>query len=272
MPNLKVKDNVSIYYEVHGKGEPVLVLNGIMMNTMSWLNFIPLVSDYLNLVLMDFRDQGRSSRMQEQYTQDIHIGDIIELLDELEIPKIHLVGLSYGGQVALKFALKHQNRLKTLILPNVPNFITNHLQEIGRGWETAAELKDGEKFFQLAIPYIYSATFYQDNIEFLRERQKMFKTLLTDEWFEGLVRLSRSTSNYYISPDQLKTIKVPSLLMWSEEDMVVARDATREIHENIEDCEFIVVPNAGHAAFLERMKEFLTIITGFIYKHSKKQY
>ncbi len=268
MPFLNLKDGTKIYYEVHGEGEPVIFLHGIMMSTLSWLAFIPELSRRFKLLLVDFRDQGQSSRMKEEYGQDIHVGDIVSLLDELTLPKVHMMGLSYGGQVALRFALQHQRRIKSFCLFNTPNLISNHLREIGRAWETAAALNDGERFFQLAIPFIYSEPFYEKNLAFLMERQKMFKSLLTQEWFEGFIRLSKSVKDYSISREELKTIQVPTLLVGADLDMVISSRSMKDIHESIPNCEFIMIPNAGHGAFLERMNEFLTILIGFVTKNS----
>lgn len=268
MPFLNLKDGTKIYYEVHGEGEPVIFLHGIMMSTLSWLAFIPELSRRFKLILVDFRDQGQSSRMKEEYGQDIHVGDIVSLLDELTLPKVHMMGLSYGGQVALRFALQHQRRIKSFCLFNTPNLISNHLREIGRAWETAAALNDGERFFQLAIPFIYSEPFYEQNLAFLMERQKMFKSLLTQEWFEGFIRLSKSVKDYSISREELKTIQVPTLLVGADLDMVISSRSMKDIHESIPNCEFIMIPNAGHGAFLERMNEFLTILIGFVTKNS----
>jgi len=268
MPHLDLKEGARIYYEVHVEGEPVLFLPGIMMSTLSWLPFIPELSKRFRLILVDFRDQGQSSRMKEEYGQDIHVGDIVSLLDELTLPKVHMMGLSYGGQVALRFALQHQKRIKSFCLFNTPNRVSNHLREIGKAWETAAELNDGARFFQLAVPFIYAEPFYEKNLDFLRERQKMFKSLLTREWFEGFIRLSRSVKDYFISREELKAIQVPTLLVGADLDIIVSPRSLKDIHENIPNCEFIMIPNAGHGAFLERMNEFLTILIGFVTKHS----
>lgn len=268
MAYLDLKDGAKLYYEVHGQGEPVIFLHGIMMNTMSWLAFLPDLSKRFRLILLDFRDQGQSSRMQEPYGQDIHIADVLSLLDALHISKVHIMGLSYGGQVALRFALQHQQRIKSLCLFNTPNRISNHLRQIGIAWETAAELNDGERFFQLAVPFIYSEPFYETHLEFLMERQKMFKSMLNKEWFEGFVRLSRSVKDYAVSPKELKAITVPTLLVGADLDIVVSNRMMRDIHENIPNCEWLMIPSAGHGAFLERMNEFLTILIGFVTKHS----
>lgn len=268
MPFLETEDGARLYYEVHGEGAPVVFLSGIMMSTLSWANYVPAITKRYQLILFDFRDQGRSSRMQEEYALDIHAGDLLQLIDSLGLPKIHLLGLSYGGQVALKFALSHQDRLSTLTLSNTNSVISNHLSEIGRAWEVAAKLNDGEKFFQLAIPFIYSRSFYQRSLEMLHERQTMFKTMLTREWFEGFIRLCRSTKDYHVSPEEMQKIGVPTLLIGAEDDIITPISLMGTMHENIKDCEFITLPKAGHGAFLERANEFLTIVIGFITKRS----
>jgi pimeloyl-ACP methyl ester carboxylesterase len=268
MPQLEVGEGIKINYEVHGQGEPVLFLGGIMMNTVSWATFVPTLSQKFKLILMDFRDQGQSSKMPGPYKIDIHVGDVLKLLDALVIQKVHLMGVSYGGDVALLFALKHQDRLKSLMLPNTISVIPNHLKVIGKSWEIAAELNDGEKFFQLSTPIIYSGAFYDKYMDFLLQRQAMFKALLTKEWFEGFLRLSQSIQEYYVSPEQLKTIKVPTLLIGADKDLITPIELQRILLNNIPNCEFVIIPDAGHGAFLEKMNEFMTIIMGFALKHS----
>jgi len=269
MPVLTTSDGAELYYEVHGDGgEPLLFLNGIMMSAPSWVAFIPELTKRYRLILLDFRDQGRSSRMDRDYDLDLHVGDVVALLDELGIEQVHLMGLSYGGQVALKLALAHQHRLKTLVLSNVTHSISNHLKAIGRAWETAASLNDGEKFFQLSIPFIYSASFYQGSAELLEQRQQVFKELLTKEWFEGLGRLSRSTATYHVPPEALRTITTPTLLIGADEDLIAPIRNMEVIHESIPGCEFLIIYRAGHGAFLERMNEFLTAVVGFTSKHA----
>ncbi len=268
MPFLKMIDDAEIYYELYGKGDPIIFLNGIMMNTLSWAGLIPAVSKMFKLILFDFRDQGHSSKMKEQYDLDLHANDLLNLLDALKIPKIHMLGLSYGGLVALKFALLNQERLNTLILPNTTSFMSNHLREIGKAWETAVELNDGEKFLQLARPFIYSGKYYETHIDLIYQYQEMLKAFLTKEWFQAFMRLSRSTRNYYISPDELKMIRIPTLLIGAEHDIIAPVKDMMTIYENISGCEFITIPQAGHAAFLERTKEFLTIVMGFVHKYS----
>lgn len=257
-----------IYCEVHGEGEPLLFLNGIMMSTASWAGLIPELSRRFRLILMDFRDQGQSSKMGAQYDQHIHVGDVIGVLDQLKISTAHVMGPSYGGQVALLLSSRHPGRIKSLCLINTPGKITRRLSEIGRAWEEAAALNDGAKFFSIALPFIYSELFYETHQEYLQERRKVFESMLTREWFDAFVRLSRSAGSSSISPEELRNIRIPTLVVGADQDTVVSHEAMNVVRENIPDCEYLLIPDSGHASFLEKPNEFLTVLTGFVLRHS----
>jgi 3-oxoadipate enol-lactonase len=267
MAFLNLKDGARLYYEIHGEGAPLVFLNGVMMNTVSWGMYVPLLSQNFKLILFDMRDQGQSSKMKEQYRLDAHVPDLLSLLDELNLPRVHMMGGSYGGDVILKFALAHQDRLETIILPNTTNFVTKYLEQIGKGWEATAALYDGERFFQIIMPTIYSVEFVERHLDFLVQRQAMFKSVLTKEWFDAFIRLSQSATGFYISPEQLRAIKVPTLLIGAEQDVITPPWYMEAMHENMPGSEFVVLPKTAHGAVLERIPEIVTLITGFIVKH-----
>ena len=73
-----------VYYEVHGNsGEPIIILNGIMMSTLSWKPFIKDFSKNNVAILVDFLDQGRSARMSEDYNHEIQVRLVNALIDQL---------------------------------------------------------------------------------------------------------------------------------------------------------------------------------------------
>jgi len=267
MGTVRTRDGLNLYYEEHGQGEPVVLLGGIMMSTASWVQHVPILSKHVRLILLDLRDQGRSDRATSDYRLDAHVPDVLGLLDELGLASTHLVGLSYGGQVAQRFALEHPDRLRTMVLANVNHYITNHLAEIGRAWEVAAALNDGERFFQLAVPFIYSMDFYGAYLEVLRERQTMFKSMLTREWFEGFARLCRSTEGFSLSAEELRRLEMPILLLGADEDVITPVRVMEAMYRTIPNCEFLTIPYSGHGAFLERAGEFLSAVIGFLAKH-----
>ena len=93
-------NGVEINYSLSGSGEETIVfLNGIMMNTLSWNEFVPILTEKNNyrFLRLDFRDQGFSSPCQEDYHVSIHVDDLKGLLDTLGLKKVHLLGVSYGA-------------------------------------------------------------------------------------------------------------------------------------------------------------------------------
>ena len=141
-------DGKKVYYEVHGNGgTPIVLLNGIMMSTASWKPFIECMTKHNTLVLVDFFDQGQSARMTEDYTHSIQVELLNALLEELSgqlwYESFNIMGISYGGEVAVQFALKYPKRVRRLILANTCGRTSSWLRKIGDGWNEVAKTGQG---------------------------------------------------------------------------------------------------------------------------------
>ena len=92
-----------VYYEIHGEQEQtLLILNGIMMSSASWQAFLPMLIKHQKVVLVDFFDQGKSDDLEGSYTQAIQVAVVHELISALKLTQVTLLGISYGGEVAMK--------------------------------------------------------------------------------------------------------------------------------------------------------------------------
>ena len=121
-----------VYYEVHGDhGEPIVILNGIMMSTNSWKPFIPDFSKNNVAILVDFFDQGQSARMTESYDHDIQVRLLNALIDILPYDRVSIMGISYGGEIAVQYAVRFPNRVRRLILANTAARTSDWLRKIG---------------------------------------------------------------------------------------------------------------------------------------------
>ena len=106
-----------LYYEVHGNGPPLVLVMGIGYDSSLWtLAQVPALSTQFQVVLVDNRDAGRSSKASHPYRIADMADDLAGLLDALGIPQCHLLGLSMGGMIAQEFALRHADRLDRLVL------------------------------------------------------------------------------------------------------------------------------------------------------------
>lgn len=267
MPFVEVSGK-KMYYEAFGEGEPVVFLNGIMMSTASWHPFIDVFSESCKMVLVDLVDQGQSDKGDGPYTQDMHVEMLKILFEKLGFERVHLLGVSYGGEVALKFALKYQHMLHTLLLADTTAYTNELLHDVEEIWDYSASLNDGRIFFKATMPYIYSAEFYEKNIEWLKAREKSFCRILTKEWYAGFRRAIRSASNLNIV-DELHKITVPTLIIGAEFDATTPVRYQEEIHKRIKDARFVVIKGAGHASMYEKPYEFSSIVLGYLSVYKK---
>ncbi|KAF2955303.1 alpha/beta hydrolase [Marinitoga sp. 38H-ov] len=256
-------EELGIYYEVHGEGKPLVLLNGIMMSTASWIEHIKILKNYFQVIVYDMRDQGKSSKLSIKYDISVHSEDLKKLLEHLGLKKVNLLGLSYGGQVAEIFASKYPEYVDKLILSNTTYKVDNFLASVGEAWKVAAKTYDGESFFDLALPFIYSKTFYNNNYNWLKNRRKIFKELLTKEWFDGFIRLASSNLNFDVS-NEIEKIKCETLLIAADEDIITPISDMEFINKKIKKSEMVIIKNSGHAAFLEKINIYCNIVKGFL--------
>ena len=171
-------NNKKIFYLDEGQGEPLIILNGIMMSTQSWNYLVPTMTSVLRLIRVDFLDQGQSDTcVGEKYTQDLQADVVLALIKHLKLNKVNLFGVSYGGEVALKFAVKHSNLINKLILSNTTAHTNEWLRDIGRGWNEVGRTRNGEAYYNVTIPVIYSPLFYVNNYEWMENRRKLLVPL-----------------------------------------------------------------------------------------------
>lgn len=253
-----------IYYEVHGDSETTLVvLNGIMMSTASWQAFIPHLKKHYKVVLVDFHDQGKSEFMDEGYSNDIQVDVVLELMKLLDLKEVVLMGISYGGEIAMRLAIKDASRLKQLILSNTTAYTNQQLKAIGENWIYAAQTHDGAQFFKATIPPIYSMGFYENHIEWLTNREKLFISAFSHEWYDGFIRLVNSAENHDVR-DQIHQIEVPTLVISADEDIITPLPCQYELMAALKNAHHVELKNCGHASMYEQPTAFMTAVNGFI--------
>ncbi len=253
-----------VHYEVHGtQGQPLLVLNGIMMSTMSWKNFIPDFSRNNVCILVDFLDQGQSARMTESYDHSIQVRLLYALLQQLPYEQVTIMGISYGGEIAIQFALAHPEKVRRLILSNTCGRTSSWLKKIGDGWNEVAKTSSGYAYYLTTIPVIYSTRFFEEQAAWMENRE----TFLT-EYFgredvrQALIRLTDSSVGYDVV-DRLHEITCPTLILSSSEDALVPPTEQQLLHEKIKGSVYITLNGSGHASMYENPAAFAALTLGF---------
>src|SRR3990172_6307927 len=109
-------NGIEIYYEVHGSGEPLLLIMGLGANAGSWVMQVPELSMEYKIIAFDNRGSGRSGKPNEAYSIAQMADDAAALLDDLAIDSAHVFGMSMGGMIAQDLVLRHPERVTSLIL------------------------------------------------------------------------------------------------------------------------------------------------------------
>ncbi|WP_411167512.1 alpha/beta fold hydrolase [Clostridium sp. MB05] len=267
----KIND-VNIYYEVSGdlnSKTAVVFLNGVMASTNSWNYLSPTFEETgLMVIRHDFRGQLKSDKPKGPYTFSLHAEDAKKLFEELGVEKVHIIGTSYGGEVAMKFAIMYPEMTKSISVIDSVSELDEVLKGFIDGWIVLCDAMDGEKFFRGMAPSIYGNSFYTNNKKMLEERAKDFKRM-PKEYFEGQKILYETFKKDVYMTNELKNIKCPALIIVGQDDLLKRVKFSDILAREIPNSEYIIIPDCGHVSIFEKYKELNSMLYGFIFKNSK---
>jgi pimeloyl-ACP methyl ester carboxylesterase len=265
MSSFKFNDK-NIFYQLDGDQDKpkMLILNGIMMSTKSWIPFMKNWLEHFQVLRVDFLDQGQSDKMDQNYTMQLQVELLNALLKALSIEKINVVGISYGGEVALSFACAYPDQVDRLILFNSSAYTNPLLKDIGRSWIKAGKTRDGSLYYKTTIPIIYSASYYEKKLEWMKNREKVLKPIFSDAVFlDAMERLTYSAESFDVR-DQLGDMDVETLIITAEEDFLTPKKEQEYVAKRLKNGHWVTIPGVGHASMYENPMIFTSLITGFL--------
>ncbi len=269
MPMFYTKKKVGLFYEVLNPQEEktVAFFNGVMASTLSWDSQSTLFARMgYRVILHDFKGQLLSEKPQGPYTFKEHAKEALELFEFLNVQKVHLVGTSYGGEVAMRFALDYPKHTKTLSVIDSVSQLDEVLKFFLMQWKELALQEDPERFFWSMLPSIYGNSFIQNNLDLLKERAKMLQ-LANKDYFKGQVALYDTFLNDLNMTKELPTIKNPVLIVCGQEDILKPVKFSKIMAKAIPHAEWIEIPDCGHVTILEKPHTLNSMLLGFIAKH-----
>ena len=255
-----------LYYELHGEGPPLVLVMGIGYDSSLWtLAQVPVLSTQFQVILVDNRDAGRSSKARQPYTIADMADDLAGLLDALGIQRSHLLGLSMGGMIALEFALRHGDRLDRLVLAGTGAAPARSAVDPIQIWNwIKANDPTGEVFGGQQFVSLFSTAF-------LRNHQAVRDTaeLLASNPYPMSPEAYRRQADAYLqfdALDRLAAITAPTLVVVGEQDLLTPPWIAREVAEAIPGARFEVIRGDGssHLVPIERPDEFNRLVLDFL--------
>lgn len=224
-------NGIKIWYAVYGQGKPVLLLHGGLGNSNYWGNQVPVLAKQYQVIVMDSRGHGRSTRDDRPYGYDLMASDVIALLDYLKIDKVALVGWSDGAILGLDIAIHHPERLSKLFA-FAANSDPSGVADISKSDVFNAYIARAEKEYAAlsATPTEYNA--------FLDQIGKMWA----------------SQPNW--TADDLKKITTPTWIVDADHDEAIKRENTEFMAANIPNAGLLLQPEVSHFSFLQDPEQF----------------
>ncbi len=265
MPDAVV-NGLRLRYEISGdKGPFIVLLNGIAMSIGHWKSFAEKLSGSFRVLCHDLRGQTLSEKPEGEYSFEQHSQDLASLMELLGIDKAHIVGTSYGSEVAMRFALDHPEKTRTLTVIDGVSEIDPLLRATAESWMSAA-LSDPRVFYKTLLPWTYSSNFIGTNLQALTAREEAVAAL-PKEWFEAFAGLCRAFLKLNITAS-LDRITCPSLVVVGELDILKHRGFAKIIVEHLGGpTKLVEIPKAGHAAVIEKPDETAAILLAFLKEH-----
>ena len=222
MPKVKVND-IEMYYEVHGVGEPLILLHGFFCTSQQWKHFIPEFQERFQLIIPDLRGHGRTTNPSDELTARQVALDIYELLEHLNIEHIKVMGFSAGGEVLLHMATQQPERIQSMILEGTTPYVTKECREI-------------------------KARFTIEDVPF--RQNHIYGEAQVRKLFEQFVAQKDSYDDVNFTKSDLSTIHAKTLIIHGDRDSLFPVEVALYMYEAIPASYLWVIPNAGHALVL----------------------
>ncbi len=266
MPNITV-NNADIYYEDSAPNDtvkPVLVFaHGLLWSTRMYDKQVAYFQKDYRCIAFDFRGQGQSEITKDGYDMDTLTEDAIALIDALNIDKCHFIGLSMGGFVAQRIAIKYPERLLSLILletsadPEAPDNVPKYRKLV-----TAIRWLGMKRVSKKVMPIMFGSTFLTDKSR--KAECKEWLKMLESNHKTGVTKATEGVIERKGVYEELGKINTPTLIVVGDEDAATPYPKAERIHFAIAGSKFAVIKGAGHTATVEEPEQVNTVISKFL--------
>ena len=249
MPQLD-RDGVKIYYEVHGKGDPIILSHGYSATSRMWEKQVEALADRYRVMVWDMRGHGQSDSPDDlaRYSEELTVGDMAALLDTIDAPTAIVGGLSLGGYMSLAFNARLPERVRALLLFDTgPGYKSDTARD---GWNKNAEAR------AQALESQGLAALGSRSREVSQSQHHSAKGLALAA--RGMLA-QRDDRVIKSLPD----IRVPALVLVGADDTPF-HGATDYMAAKIPKSTKVVIAGAGHAANIDQPEAFNRAVIDYL--------
>lgn len=252
---------IEMAYDEAGRGTPVVLLHGFPFNRSMWSEQVEALSERHRVITPDLRGHGETSVTTEPATMEEMGQDVAALLDELEIKRAIIGGLSMGGYVALAFHRRFSYRVRALVLADTRS--TPDTDEAQRAREELAQktLAEGmDAVVDAMLPKLLAPATFESNPDAVARVRRM----MTATNPEGAAAALRGMAVRRDQTDMLARVLAPALVVVGSEDAITPPSDAELLHREIRGSRLERIEGAGHVSNIERPAQFNRALTDFL--------
>lgn len=261
MPMIEVND-AEYYYELHGTGNPLVLISGYTCDHIFWLPILVELSKYYQLLIFDNRGVGRTTDNGNPLSINLMADDIITMCEKLDLKKPHIVGHSMGGSIAQTIAARYPEKISKLALLTSS---AKWREVMLFAFETLLQMrKDNINFdliFAASLPWIFSN-------DFLANKQKinLYKKSIVENPYPQTISDQARQFNMlreFDGREQLNNIHAPTLVISGLQDIVSLSGDSQLIANQIQQAKLVTL-DCAHGITIEVPQKLSEILLSFL--------
>jgi pimeloyl-ACP methyl ester carboxylesterase len=245
-----VRDGIRLSYSVEGTGPPVLLIQGVGLPGIGWLPQIEALDSRFTVIAVDNRGVGGSAGGPDPLTIDAMAADVAAIVEQERLDRIHVVGHSMGGLIALRLALMAPSRIRSLVLACTfadgaePTRFSWRMMTLGLRCRIGTRPMRRNAMLEMILPAHELQR--HDRARLATELEPLFGRDLADQP-PILMRQLRAMSGYSALPQLQQLDGIPTLVVSALHDPIAPPQLGRAIARGIANARFVEFIHAGHA-------------------------
>ena len=257
-------EGLAVGYRRAGRGDALVLLHGFLCDSRCWLPQLAGMSDSFTVIAWDAPGAGASSDPPGQFTTTDYARCLADLLDAIGVGRAHIIGLSWGGILAQEFYRQYRERVRSLVLADTYAGWRGSLPEAVWKQRLATCLTDSTGPPAALVSKFVPGALSDSAPPKVREQ---FAAIVREFHPVGF-RLMSLSSAEMDTRDLLPTIRVPTLVLWGQDDRRSSLAIANQLYTSIPDAELAIIPRAGHLSNMEQPETFNLRVRRFCAKYA----
>jgi pimeloyl-ACP methyl ester carboxylesterase len=267
MPSV-VANGIRINYEVHGDGQPVVLIPYLAADHACYAYQVAEYERYFRCFTVDLRGAGLTDKPEGPYTTELFADDIAAWMAAVGVGHAHVAGLSLGAATGMWLAAKYPDRVKSLSLHSAWTRTDSFLRVVVEGWQLMAQALDNvaEMVIQGILPWSLTPELYASRPEYVDSLAEFVRGRPMPP-VDAFLRQSQAVLLHDVGP-QLSRIEAPTLITFGQRDLLTSTRFADPLRQGIRNSELTVFEDCSHTPIYERVEDFNSRTLAFLQAHA----